>query len=232
MSINVLRASYNYSHTFRNDMESFFYVVLYAAIRWLPHNNVKELGKLMSKYFNESRVYDGVTKGGGAKEKNITENDFTAKFEWRNEHMAEWINKVLRLQLRERDHGSYGNIWTSNNLLRIWEKTDKEMLPKDDRVVHRISVDTDCSTANEHSVNEEPQVPDLAEGSAAVASNRSHALIRRKRSATELVEGEHPGPKDVNKRTRLREAEGSKSAGQHAENTTNERAVSKVKERH
>ena len=45
MSINVLQSGTEYKHKFQDDMESFFYVVLYASIRWLQHTFTGDLAR-------------------------------------------------------------------------------------------------------------------------------------------------------------------------------------------
>lgn len=135
MSVNVLHGGEGYKHTFQDYMESFFYVVLYAAVRWLPHNDVDNLGNLMYHYFNEYREHNGKPKGGSLKSSNITFGDFTNEFKWENEHLARWIEKALEFQ---QFFGREKPGWTVENLQKLWEDIDSTDLPNDDRVEHKI----------------------------------------------------------------------------------------------
>lgn len=69
MSIKNLTGKKDFRHSFLDDMESFFYVVLYAAALWLRHNHVDDLGQLMAIFFNEYRFSLGEKKGGSRKVK-------------------------------------------------------------------------------------------------------------------------------------------------------------------
>lgn len=142
MSIKVLQGGDGYRHTFQDDMESFFYVVLYAALRWLPHNHIEELGNLMSEYFNEYREHDGTPLGGRAKASNITFGDFTKGFKWENGHLATWFNDALQLQRRELLE-QRGLFWTPEALKELWKDINSKDLPNDDRIEHKIVVDSE-----------------------------------------------------------------------------------------
>lgn len=142
MSISVLQGGDGYRHTFQDDMESFFYVVLYAALRWLPHNHIEELGNIMSRYFNEYHEFEGNPEGGRAKASNREGNgsDFTNKFHWEDEHLAKWINQCILLQ--EKYRGKQPD-WTEKNLRELWEEINGKHLPNDDRIEHKIVVDSE-----------------------------------------------------------------------------------------
>lgn len=140
MSVSILQGGSDYRHTFQDDMESFFYVVLYAALRWLPHNYNEELGNLMERYFNEYYEFEGNPEGGDKKASNRNGNGrtFTNKINWANKDLARWINQCLYLQ--EKTRGEQPD-WTENNLRESWERLDGKDLLTDDRVEHTIVVD-------------------------------------------------------------------------------------------
>ena len=87
----------DFQHCFRDDMESFFYVVLYAGALWLAHNRLEHLGELMTDYFNEYRYGPKQPRGGSRKAQNLMLNTFVRNFEWSNDGISEWINKMQAL---------------------------------------------------------------------------------------------------------------------------------------
>ena len=52
--------------TFRDDMESLLYVVLYCSFLWLPHNLPKDkLAATIKELFEHYELHEGVQFGGG-----------------------------------------------------------------------------------------------------------------------------------------------------------------------
>lgn len=141
MSIKNLTGSKDFRHSFSDDMESFFYVVLYAASLWLAHDYVMDLGGLMEDYFNESRFSFGATRGGSRKATNLLYNNFVDQFHWSG-GILEWfyaILDLLKVAILDRldcDPEKFAEIWEAN--------LGKD-LPNDDRQMHRMDLPDDVS---------------------------------------------------------------------------------------
>lgn len=54
-------------HNLQDDMESFFHVILYLALRFLPHNKENLISMIMNQVFDSCFVEDGITLGGRGK---------------------------------------------------------------------------------------------------------------------------------------------------------------------
>lgn len=146
MSVEMLTGRDDFRHNFNDDMESFFYVVLYAAVRWLSHNHVEDLGDFMTYYFNEYRISCGKAKGGSRKAQNMISRTFVSEFEWNCAEFAEWLDSVLSLQRTafiERTHCD------PTKLYEVWETIDAKNLSNVDRQVHSLSLPDETSDEEE-----------------------------------------------------------------------------------
>lgn len=191
MSLRMLRGRDGFRHSFHDDMESFFYVVLYAAVRWLAHNDVEDLGDLMTYFFNEFRESRGKAVGGTRKGQNIIDLTFVGEFVWRCAAFAEWISTVLDLQkLAYLDRVDCD----AAKLSEVWEAIDAKDLPNDDRQVHPLSL-PDGST-------EEEELSNCSSSSLASSAHSSQRSSGSKRSA-EMAE--LTGKTECNKRLRRSE---------------------------
>lgn len=75
-------------------MESFYYVVLYAGLLWLPHKTAKNQKSLMADFFGQCFMgEDDTVTGGALKLQDIASNGelFVRKFEWEDEDFETWI---------------------------------------------------------------------------------------------------------------------------------------------
>ena len=145
MSIKNLTGSKNFRHSFSDDIESFFYVVLYAASLWLAHDYVRDLGWLMDGYFNESRFSFGATRGGSRKATNLLYNNFVNEFHWSG-GILEWFLAILALLKVAIVDGPDCN---PEKFAEIWEAILEKDLPNDDRQVHRMDLPDDVSEEEE-----------------------------------------------------------------------------------
>lgn len=139
MSINSIKGNKAFRHGFQDDVESFFYVVLYACLRWLPHAFSGNLVQEMKSFFDDCRESQGMPVGGGYKALNIVFGTFMALCEWRNDHLANWFNEVLLLLRRGLDDRD-ACAWTARRLHEIWLKSDNNELPTGDRYEHLVLV--------------------------------------------------------------------------------------------
>lgn len=136
MSIKNLEGNKKFRHSFQDDMESFFYVVLYASLRWLAHNQREDLELRLSQYFNENRfIVDEKARGGSMKVHNVVYGTFVDAFKWNNAELAEWIENCLAMQKRAFLSRSE---WSPESLFELWVFTDSKNLPNNDRHVHLL----------------------------------------------------------------------------------------------
>lgn len=136
MSINSLEANEDFKHRFQDDMESFYYMVLYASVRWLPHGKLDEIKERISKFFDENEAYRGKFEGGHQKFSNRERGRFETFWGFENEFLREWLKRVRKLQLPAQNQPS----WTPRMLHDIWKSIDEEDLAKDDRKDHLGSI--------------------------------------------------------------------------------------------
>lgn len=115
-------------------MESFYYVIIYASVLWLPHENCDDVERQISKFFDEYDEYQGRTQGGVAKESNRISATFYDLWGFKNNTLKNWLEKVRDLQWRDRE-GRQPE-WTPKLLCDQWKFTDEDDLPVDDRVEH------------------------------------------------------------------------------------------------
>ncbi|KAJ8701075.1 hypothetical protein PTI98_004038 [Pleurotus ostreatus] len=74
MSIDLLRGERR-PHKISDDLESFFWVVLYYSLLYLPHNKVGTLGDIIPAIFEQYTSF-GETKGGQGKHIVVMEGDY------------------------------------------------------------------------------------------------------------------------------------------------------------
>ncbi|KAF4579716.1 hypothetical protein EYR36_001535 [Pleurotus pulmonarius] len=77
MSIKLLSGK-QCLHTVSDDMESFFWVVLYYSLLYLPHNKVTELSEIIPAVF-EQYTYSTQAKGGDGKTAVVSEGKYIGK---------------------------------------------------------------------------------------------------------------------------------------------------------
>jgi hypothetical protein len=150
MSIKLLKDPTDF-HELQDDLESFCYVVIYLALRYLPHNKVSMLPVIMKHVFEHHYNVSTGVYGGNGKESMVNSRgyigedlDFTD-----NEPLTSWIDMALRfvadwyaylnqsvqyfspeisrLELRNRplrDHKSLDETFETA-LLKTWPQNDK-----------------------------------------------------------------------------------------------------------
>lgn len=153
MSIAALRGK-NFKHTFQDDMESFYYVILYSSVLWLPHKEVHNLELHVSKFFDEYSEDRGKVTGGIGKISDRAMGTFYEVWEFKNDSLKCWLEEVRTLQEACR-RGAQPK-WTPEALHRQWKMTDEDNLPVDDRIDHRLAKLT------EHMREEKPNIRDAA----------------------------------------------------------------------
>ena len=82
-------------HTLQDDMESLFYVILYCALLYLPHNFSKDLlAQTIREMFEASKFTDGYFIGGDGKLDNAVSRRYTKSMEL-NVPLKEWLDTVM-----------------------------------------------------------------------------------------------------------------------------------------
>lgn len=130
-------------HTFQDDMEALFYVVLYCGLMYLPHGLPKEeLAIFLARFFDERQsVGPGVVEGGVGKVANVMYRKYTGSVGFGSVHLREWVNTVADF-LSSFDHasGGYSETWSNpEHLDAYWVKFLERDLERNDRDPHRVS---------------------------------------------------------------------------------------------
>lgn len=133
------------AQTLQDDMESLLYVILYCALRWLPHHYPDwQLSALLDKFFNEQMKMFGVLEGGYAKSANAENRGTTDAIEFSNEAFSDWLNTALdfhslrRAVLSSKHEDRHKDRWSDpNHLYTFWTSfLESRDLPNDDRHEH------------------------------------------------------------------------------------------------
>lgn len=131
MSVALLRAK-GFKHRLQDDMESVYYVLMYASVHWLPRNKEKNFLKIVSNFFDEYTECIDTTEGGTMKASNMISGYFQEIWHFGNVHLQICLDGMIELLRPFEDQPS----WTPEDLNAILESADKEDLPLDDRMDH------------------------------------------------------------------------------------------------
>ncbi|KAI0359797.1 hypothetical protein OH77DRAFT_1517405 [Trametes cingulata] len=83
-------------HVLQDDMESLLYVVLYCAVRHLPHDLTSEnLRTFMEQFFDFSAVLRGAFHGGDGKLANSQDRLLTGIIKFEDADLREWLETVM-----------------------------------------------------------------------------------------------------------------------------------------
>jgi hypothetical protein len=84
-------------HELQDDLESFCYVVLYLALRYLPHNKVPELRAIMANVFEHQYDMPTAVHGGGGKSLMVHHRAYIGEdLEFTdNGSLTSWIDSAL-----------------------------------------------------------------------------------------------------------------------------------------
>jgi len=119
-----------------DDLESLIYVVLYAALRWLPVKSLHPLNWWMTKFFG-APCPDG--RGGSADTKwiNAMSRRYTSDLHSpTSPSVVHWLMAAMDLHYKG---GTPNPVWNDGKeLKKLWEKVLAENLSSDDRVVNEI----------------------------------------------------------------------------------------------
>lgn len=146
MSIDSLLKA-DFKHRFQDDMESFYYVVLYSSALWLPHEESDNDKEHISKFFDEHEVFNGRLEGGTLKFLNRKLGKFETSWGFKNELLREWLTRVRQLQLPYQTQPN----WNPTSLHNVWLSIDRSNLPTDDRKEHIQGIHWQPSAATQAS---------------------------------------------------------------------------------
>ena len=123
-------------HGSEDDLESFIYVVLYAALRWLPVESPHSLHWRFTTFFGAPDP-EGCGGGADAKQNNAISHKYTRSLKTtRSAQVLQWVNDAVDLHYKGwRLHPD----WVDGKALkRMWEERLKGELPLDDRCVNLV----------------------------------------------------------------------------------------------
>ena len=121
-------------HGFEDDLESFIYVVLYAALRWLPVESPHLLHWRFTTFFGAPDP-EGCGGGADAKQNNVISHKYTRSLKTtRSAQVLQWVNDAVDLHYKG---WRLNPDWVGGKALkRMWEERLKGELPIDDRCVN------------------------------------------------------------------------------------------------
>ena len=98
MSIKLLKNPTDL-HELQDDLESFCYVVLYLALRYLPHNKVSVLPAIMKNVFEHHYNVPNAVLGGGGKSAMVHDRTYIGEdLEFiDNKPLTTWIDSALTM---------------------------------------------------------------------------------------------------------------------------------------
>ncbi|KAG6893425.1 hypothetical protein C0993_001122, partial [Termitomyces sp. T159_Od127] len=136
----LLLSGHHDAHTIQDDMESFFYVMLYFGLRYLQHNYARRVPSLL-KYIFDYEDFDknGSAIGGAGKAFLIMNSDlalgdnfkfssgpFQRWFEWSVKAIGEWIRhcKLTTSQRAEATQGAESKLlfYDHSNMAKVFAK--------------------------------------------------------------------------------------------------------------
>ncbi|KAI0324173.1 hypothetical protein GY45DRAFT_450849 [Cubamyces sp. BRFM 1775] len=144
MSIRMLAYGHeDYKHTFKDDMESLLYVVLYCALLYLPHRFVsRNLTALHTGFFEECQDAGSTMYGGVGKTANSANRHWTQCVRFGSPALQEWLDTVMNYHRPpNEEYEKYRGMWEPEKLDAFWSNfLETHELERDDRTVHKISM--------------------------------------------------------------------------------------------
>ncbi|OSD02405.1 hypothetical protein PYCCODRAFT_400579 [Trametes coccinea BRFM310] len=185
MSIRMLNSDQvNGKHTFADDMEALFYVVLYCALHYLPHDlSPEDLTSLTEGFFDQRlRRVGGVMHGGSGKIANAHARFYTEMVHFHDAAFNEWLQTVMDFHCQPLDAiKRRENLWTLDNLDAYWTQfLETHDLECGNRQVHKPFVDA---------------VMDSCSSSPSSSSTEGAIVTKRRVDELKLKSNEQRGPK-------------------------------------
>ncbi|KAL5483463.1 hypothetical protein ACEPAI_8694 [Sanghuangporus weigelae] len=208
MSTNALLRKPGFRHSHQDDLESLFYVSLYCAVLWLPHNIKKKLGTWMFNFFDYSSLDDEQPSGGDKKRTyKYNPSKFTTEFLFKNDHIKAWFSNAYADLATYAEENVKGRLalttWTSEDVWRhmraICNGISKGRQTGVERVAHSVA-DKFIPGASYYWATRVST--SIITGSRVSESSQPQSERGSKRSMTE-TEGPYEEPQPENKRSRL-----------------------------
>jgi len=137
MSFNVLIKT-GHVHSLEDDLESFIYVVLYAALRWLPVESGISLRWWMTSFFGAPNPSVAVAVGGALPKLGsaIWRNPTSTLHSTTSSHVVDWLKAAMELHYKDAVANPQWN--GGKELRKMWEEVLAAELPSNDRVVNLV----------------------------------------------------------------------------------------------
>jgi len=135
MSIDSLEGL-DHVHSLADDLESFLYVVLYAALRWLPVKSQLGLHFWIVQFFSLPSNA-GASVCSDMKRSNACTRKYSSSLESaKSPQVVNWLKAAMDLHYKDEARNPR---WGDGVALReMWERTLAEDLPTDDRCVNPV----------------------------------------------------------------------------------------------
>ena len=141
MSVNVLNGD-GHVHSLNDDLESFIYVVLYAALRWLPvESPAATLDWWISDFFSAPKNQRGSGGGADMKLADFVSRKYTKGLHsTESSHVVDWIKNAMDLHFGKVVQGMVVRALPDDGkaLAAMWEGVLAKDLPSNDRRVNPI----------------------------------------------------------------------------------------------
>ena len=128
-------------HSLENDLESFIYIILYAALRWLPVASPPATLDWWITVFFGAPDHDGFGGGVDAKLADTLTRKYTEDLNSTgSSHVVDWIKDAMDLHFGKCVQGMAANPLRDDGkaLRAMWEESLAKNLPSNDRCVNPI----------------------------------------------------------------------------------------------
>lgn len=138
MSIVALSGT-NHAHDLKDDLEPFIYIILYAALRWLPVRSPLSLPGWLTTFFTAPDFQSScnLSPGYAAKFVSSFDRSYTSRLQdVGNTQAVEWLNNAMDLHYKERFPNP---LWEDGKALKkMWEEYLTRDLPLDNSCVNPV----------------------------------------------------------------------------------------------
>jgi len=173
-------------HSLNDDLESFIYVVLYAALRWLPVESSYLLNWWMTEFFSAPRP-DGTHGGAVHKMGSAIFRVATSTLRSTTSHrVVYWLKAAMDLHYKG---GSPNPVWNDGKeLKKLWEEVLAAELPSDDWFANPMP---GIKTGNNHATHTSATSTQVLYGS---RNESPHPPTPTKRSRAHSTDSSVPPP--------------------------------------
>lgn len=156
-----------FRHSFVDDMESFYYVLLYCGVRWLPHYHAKDFKIHIEQFFERSKMVQ-------LRKKNFLRNPFSGVIVW---HCSEFGDLLNGLRTRK-----WADMWRPEVVDKLWRAYDEKDLPQNDKCYHFMSDAPEVDETSAEIENDQTRQPSpqSANTTMAVPFTSNEPLFSRK----------------------------------------------------